>query len=357
MFKVCIIGCGMIANKAHIPALRNFTEDFNIIGVCDANETIAAETAKRHGIERYYTNAEQMLDEQKPDLAIVCAPNFLHKQYSMLALSYGANVLCEKPLGVTYADVTEMFGLAKSQNRFLMACQSLRFLPERLAAKELIKKGELGEIYYGSLSRIRRRGIPTWGKFHIKEFSGGGCLIDIGVHILDSLIWLMGNPKLKSVKAHTYKNHAYETGSLEGSGAFGGVHTARSFNPDEMDVEDFCSGFISFENNASVNFKVAWATNQKEENDMILSGTSAGISLPDGTIFKGENTDEKMNITADLYQGEVFPGHFWIADNIRKVLKGEADLAVKPEETLNVSAIIDCIYKSAECGKEVFFRD
>ena len=103
MYKVCIISCGMIANSAHIPAYKMFDE-FKIMAVCDINEIAAKDTAERHGIERWYTDAKQMLDEIKPDLVSVCVPNCCHKEYTLMALEAGANVLCEKPLAFTRKD-------------------------------------------------------------------------------------------------------------------------------------------------------------------------------------------------------------------------------------------------------------
>lgn len=358
MFKVCIISCGMITNSAHIPAYKHFSDDFEIVAVCDVNEQAAKDTAERHGISNYYTDAEKMLCEQKPDVVSVCVPNCLHKEYTMLALSHGCNVMCEKPVAFTYADAKEMYDYAKQQGKLLMACQSMRFTPDRLAAKEMIDRGELGDIHYGEFSRIRRRGIPTWGKFHIKEFSGGGAFVDIGVHMVDALIWLMGNPRLKSACCTTSKHFAYEKGRLKDSGALTGeVHTQRAFDPEEMNVEDFSSGSLSFENGARVNFTVAWAANMPEAADIRLSGIKAGINIPQCNIFKGADIDEKLETKPNLYDGEAFSGHFYLMDNLRKVLKGEAEPAVKPEETINVARILETVYKSAEAGKEVFAEE
>lgn len=357
MIKVGIISCGMIANSAHIPAYKHFPEDYEIVAVCDINEQAAKETADRHGIPYYYTDAEEMLKIQKPDLVSVCVPNCFHKQYTMLALKYGANVFCEKPLAFSYRDAREMFDYAKQQEKILMACQSMRFTPDRLAAKEYLDNGNIGEIYYGEISRIRRRGIPTWGAFHIKKVSGGGAFIDIGVHILDALVWLIGNPQVKSVTATTMQNHKYELGSLKGSGALTGeVHSKRVFDPEEMDVEDFSCGTITFENGLKVNTKVAWAANMPEENDIRLIGNSKGIYLPSGKIFYGESGEGILNTEELLYESP-FAGHIYLADNMRNVLKGKAQPFVLPEETINVSAIIELFYKSAEEGREVFMEE
>ncbi|MBR0277497.1 MAG: Gfo/Idh/MocA family oxidoreductase [Clostridia bacterium] len=358
MFKVCIISCGMITNSAHIPAYKNFPEDFEITAVCDTNEEAAKGTAERHGIPRYYTDAEKMLREEKPDVVSVCVPNFLHKKMTMLALSYGCNVMCEKPVAYAYDDAKEMYDYAKKQGKLLIACQSMRFTPDRLAAKKLIDEGKIGDIYYGEFKRVRRRGIPTWGKFHIKEFSGGGAFVDIGVHMVDSVIWLMGNPKVKSVSATTSKHFANEIGSLKDSGALTGeVHTASKFNPDEMNVEDFSCGTISFYNGARVNFVVSWAANLPEASDIVISGQNCGISLPDCKMYSGADKIETLETKPNLYEGEAFSGHFYLMDNLRKVLKGEEELIVTPEETINVAKILEGIYKSAEIGKEVIFDD
>ena len=358
MFKVGIISCGMITNSAHIPAYKHFSDDFEIVAVCDVREEPAKDTAQRHNIKKYYTDAEEMLKNESLDVVSVCVPNCLHKKFTMLALSYDCNVMCEKPLAFTYSDAKEMYDYAKQQGKLLMACQSMRFTPDRLAAKKLIDCGEIGNIYYGEFKRIRRRGIPTWGKFHIKEFSGGGAFVDIGVHMVDALLWLMGNPKLKSVCASAEKYHTGEIGSLEGSGArTGEVHNAEKFNLDEMNVEDFSSGTLVFENGARVNFVVSWATNMPEASDIILSGDKAGVSIPKCEIYYGENGCEQLKEEAELYKGEAFPGHFYLMDNLRKVLKGEAEAIVKPEETINVARVLEAVYESATTGREVCIND
>ena len=355
MFKVCIISCGMIANSAHIPAYRRFPEDFEITAVCDINENVASETAKCHEISRYYVRAEEMLEKEKPDIVSVCVPNCFHKEYVLMALKYGANVICEKPLAFTYKDAREMFDCAEREGKVLMACQSMRFTPDRLAAKRFIDEGGMDEIYYGEMSRIRRRGIPTWGTFHMKKMSCGGAFVDIGVHMLDALIWLMGNPKIKSVSGVAMQNHKDEIGSLKGSGALSGeVHNIRPFNPNEMDVEDFACGMLTFENNAKVSFKVAWAANMPEASDIRLVSRKAGIDLPSGRVYFGENGESVLKTEKCPYDTPFF-GHMYIADNLRGVLKGEAEPIIKPEETINTATVLELFYKSSECGGKTVY--
>lgn len=353
MFKVCIISCGMITNAAHIPAYKAFPEDFEIVGVCDINEKAASDTARRNGIKNYYKDAKTMLLDLKPDVVSVCVPNCFHKEYTMLALNHGANVLCEKPLAFTKADAEEMFACAEKNGKVLMACQSMRFTPDRLAAKKYIEDTNMNDIYYGEFSRVRRRGIPTWGTFHMKKINMGGAFIDIGVHMLDALVWLMGNVPIKEVTGTIAQNHKTEIGSLTSSGALTGeVHNAREFNPQEMDVEDFSCGTLKFENGATVSFKVAWAMNLPEEASITLVSKKTGIKIPDGTIYFGEDGEDKLKMQACPYDVK-FPGHIYIADNLRQVLKGEAAVIITPEQTINVSSIIEMFYKSAKLKRSV----
>lgn len=188
----------------------------------------------------------------------------------------------------------------------------------------------------------------------MKKVSGGGAFVDIGVHMLDALVWLIGNPKIKSVSGAIMQNHKGEIGTLIESGALTGrVDVKRKFNPDEMDVEDFSCGMLNFENGVRVSFKVAWAANMPEESSIKLIGRSSGIYIPSGEVYSGDSTKQKLNMP-ELKYNSSFPGHIYLADNIRKVLMGSEELAVKPDETINVSNIIELLYKSAEKGKEVF---
>ncbi|MBQ4136958.1 MAG: Gfo/Idh/MocA family oxidoreductase, partial [Clostridia bacterium] len=147
--KVAIIGCGMIANFAHIPAYRHLPNDFELVAVCDNNIEVARDTAQRHNIPYYTDNADKLLCDTCPDIVSVCVPNMFHKKYVEAALNCGAHVICEKPLAVSYSDAKELFVLAKSKNLMLCACQSMRFTPDRLDAKRFIDAGGLGDIYYG----------------------------------------------------------------------------------------------------------------------------------------------------------------------------------------------------------------
>lgn len=359
--QVAIISAGMISNAAHIPAYKNLSEKVEIAGVCDLNEKAAKETAERHGIARHYTDAVRMLEETKPDLVSVCTPNASHKSLVKLALQHGANVACEKPLALTYKDTKELFDLAEEKGLKLFACQTLRYNDEYMATKGLADEGAFGHIYFSEFNMIRRRGIPKWGTFHRMDANGGGALCDLGVHMIDSVLWIMGNPAFKSISgssaAYIGQNETGVITSLAESGAPAGVHNARPFLPSEFEVEEFAAGTIRLQGNTTVNFKVSWAINLPSEYSVAFAGNKAGIMLPKMEIYSTMGkyqTDIKPRLFHEgKYQGKDFSGHYYLMEQAVDCLLGEGELPVKPEETLNVASIIDAFYISAREGREV----
>ena len=359
--QVAIISAGMISNAAHIPAYKNLSDRVEIVGICDLNPVSAEGTARRHGIAHWYTDAETMLKEQKPDLVSVCTPNIAHKPMTELALNYGCHVACEKPLALTYADTKALFDLAKAKNRVLIACQTLRYNDEYSFAREMYKTGQLGDIYYAEFSVLRRRGIPKWGTFHRMDANGGGCLCDLGVHLIDAMLWVMDSPKLMAVtgaSAAVFGNSETDiVTSLKESGAPAGVHNARPYKPEEFEVEEFAAGAMRLSNGCYVNFKTSWAVNLPDEYFMRFAGTKAGLALPTMQMY-GNMGRYQANIQPRVfgegkYAGKDFSGHFYLMEDLVNHLQNGAPLPILPEETMNVTKVIEAYYISAREHREV----
>ena len=357
-YRVAVIGTGMIANAAHIPAWKDLKDAVEVVGVADNRKDAAYETGKRYEVAHIYTDPQKMLDELKPDIVSVCTPNVYHKEWTLAALRGGANVLCEKPIAVTYADAQEMYKTAESEKKLLYVSQTMRFLNNFIAAKDIASTGKLGEVYYAEINAIRRRGIPTWGFFHMKKHNAGGPVCDLGVHMLDGLYWIMGNPKVKAVSSMTYlklgnKDEGLFT-SLEESGAPLGVFTPRPYDYREFDVEDFASGYIRLENNITVLFKTSWAVNMSENFSMSIIGNEASIQLPPVKMlnnFSRYQVEVTPRVPAD--RNVVFSGHYGATQNFIKVLRDEEEMVVKKAEVLNVIRTIDALYRSASEGREI----
>lgn len=363
--KAVIISGGMVANFGHIPAYKYFQDRVTLKAICDVNETIAIETARRNEIQGVFTDANEMLKAVQPDIVSICTPNATHKALVKQALEAGVNVICEKPLALSYLDTKELFNLAKYQGRLLVACQTSRFNREYFAAKEYVDAGLLGSLYYAEINRVRRRGIPTWGTFHKKNMSGGGAMADIGVHALDALLWMIGSPKVTSVSGATssqiIKNERGVIYSLTESGAFAGVNNSRPFNPDECDVEEFASGMMRTDEGININFKVAWAANLPDSSGFSILGSKMGITLPEMKMYLtlGNNQVDSSPRLFGLgeFDNRPFPGHYYLIENVINTMLDREGLLVKPEETLNVAAAIDMFYRSVAADREVVISE
>ncbi len=357
MFKVGIISCGMIARSAHIPAYRNFNDLYQIVAVCDINIEAAKKTAEEFNIPNYYSDAEEMLKNHDLDVVSICSGNISHYSLTMTALKYKANVICEKPLALTKKEAEEMFDFANKQGVSLTACQTLRFMPERLAAKKLVDSGEVGKIYSCEYARVRSRGIPNWGKFHIKKYNGGGSYLDMGSHSIDSALWLIGNPNPVSVSARMHTVHADEIVDPKQAGALTGDDAAKntSFNPADMDVESFASGSVAFDNGIIMLFKATWAANLKDENSISVAGLGCGFNTGTKEVYKGSTVLPLETEPSEF--DHPFSGHFYIIRNFAKYLLGEEDLMVKPQETINTAAIMQAGYISAKENRTVLINE
>lgn len=359
--KVAVISAGMIANAAHIPAYLSIPELVDLVAVCDVNPVSAEATAKRHGIAHWYTDAEEMLEREKPDLVSVCTPNMGHKPMTLLALKHGCNVACEKPLALTYRDTKEMFDFAKSVGRTLFACQTLRYNDEYQFAREMFDNGTLGDVYYSEFSLIRRRGVPKWGTFHKKDTNGGGAFCDLGVHLVDAALWVMGGKRFSSINGtsadYLSKHETEIVTSLPESGAPNGVHNARPYSPSEFEVEEFAAGTIRLQGGGLLNFKTSWAVNLPNEYGMRFAGTKAGLALPSmelyGTMGRYQADIKPRYFSGGKHAGKDFMGHYYLMENAANHLLHGSELLIKPEETLNVAAVIDAFYRSCAEHREV----
>jgi predicted dehydrogenase len=358
-FKVALIGTGMIANAGHIPAWKNLGADVEIVAVANQTGPKARLTAEKEGIPRVYVDWQKMLDEVEPDIVSVCTPNVYHKEHTIAALKAGAHVLCEKPVATCYADALEMFETAEAVGRVLFVSQTVRFSSRAFAAKEIVESGKLGEMYFAETYFMRRRGVPTWGRFHMKEHSAAGPLYDIGVHLIDKIFWLMGNPRAVAASGVTYTKFGNRdeglVTSLAESGAPLGVLIPRPYDYREFDVEDMAAGFIRLERDAVIAFKTSWAANvpQNVGGNMIL-GTEGGLMF-DPPVLVTNMGRYQVDVTPKVPRDHDVPfyGHWLAAEHFVRVLRGQEELMVRKEEVLNVMKALDALYRSAEEGREV----
>lgn len=272
---VAVIGCGKIANSAHLPAISENSE-VKIKYAIDVIEERAKKAAEKYGIPNFAADYKDALKDKEVDAVIICTPNYSHYTICMDSLRAGKHVFCEKPVTVNYALSLEMAKEADKQGKLLEIGVCNRYNRTVEIIKELYDTGALGDIYHVCCNFRSFRSIPgLGGDFTNRAIAGGGVLIDWGIHFLDLVLYILGLPKLKTVSAETYvklgkdiKNYAYKD-MWAGPAVENGIY----------DVEDFVTGFIRTEK-ASIAFNGAWAQNIGTEEMFIdFIGDKAGVRM------------------------------------------------------------------------------
>lgn len=340
--RIGFIGVGNIAQKVIIPAYQKH-EDAEIVAVCDINESRATEVANQLGVRHVYTDFNEMVELDAVDAVSICTWNNSHAAATIAALNAGKHVLCEKPMAMTVAEAEAMRAAAIQANRILMIGLVQRYRSEVVILKEMIDAGKFGDIYFGKATVLRRRGTP-FGWFTDPALSGGGPVIDLGVHVIDVTRYLMGSPQPVRVSAATYQKF----GNYGTKGVSHWIAADRVKK--EFAVEDLAGGIVHFDNGASMLFNVSWAANAKQEKFASrIMGTKAGANVVPFEIYtedQGYLVDEHPQVeTWNSFEKEV--RHF-----IDCVKTGTRPIA-NADEGVVVQKILNGIYESARLGREV----
>jgi len=348
---IAIIGSGGVARKYHLPAYAKLQAEgkLKIVAVCDLSEETAKTAATEFSVPHIFTDYKKMLELDEIDAVDVCTPNYLHKDPVVDSFAAGKHVLVEKPLAINAREGKLMVEAGHKAGKKLQVALNIRFGSGPQAIKRFIDDGKLGDIYYARAHALRRRGIPGWGVFTQKDKQGGGPLIDIGVHILDLTLWLMGYPEPATTSGVAYTKFGTRDDVI---GLMG------KWDPKIFTVEDFASGFIRFKNGASLSLESSFVANlEKNAMETSVFGTEGGAMLDlynssRTKIFREESgtlTDSTPVFLPDIGSHEA---------EIRSFIQAIVDdtpVEVPGEQGLMVTRILDAIYESSDTGREVVF--
>lgn len=349
--KVGIIGLGGICRAQHMAGYKKL-DNVEIVAICDILPEKIETFKKEFDLNDVasFTDYKDLLNFEGIDFIDICAPNYLHSIIAVEALEKGLHVFCEKPDAVSVSEALKMKEAAEKSGKHLMVMRNNRYRKTAKYLKKYIADGKMGDIYCGRCGWQRRRGIPgKGGWFTTKEQSGGGPLIDLGVHMIDLAIWLMGNPTPVAVSGCTYTKFADSTISDSENASFGDRNDDGIF-----DVEDLAMGFIKFDNGACLQIEFSWASNVEKENVFVeLRGTKSGMEFRNDAVkIFSENIGALEDIEPKV--SDVTGGFH--GDNIKHftdVLLGNAEPDFLPEQGVNMIKILEAMYKSAETGEEV----
>jgi predicted dehydrogenase len=339
-----IIGSGGIARGAHLPGYKAAESmGVRVVACADVNEETAKQTAEQFGVPHVYTDYRELLARDDIQAVSVCTPNYLHKQPTIDALEAGKHVLCEKPLAMNAEEARAMVEASHRTGKKLQVGLHTRFNSSAQAIKRFIDAGEMGDVYFARAQAIRRRGIPAWGVFTQKDKQGGGPLIDIGVHILDLTLWLMGHPKPTYCSGQTYAKFGHREGVV---GLLG------QWDPKIFSVEDFAVGLVRFENGATLVLESAFCANQEQREifNTDLYGSEGGASYnPCKMFFERHQT---LIDATPAFLPTVKPHEEEVKAFCKAILE-DTPVPVPGEHGLMATEILDAIYRSSEVGREV----
>lgn len=351
--KIGVIGAGSISTL-HLNSYKS-NPKVELTAVCDLNLQRAEEKAKLYDIPTVYTEYKEMLEKADIQAVSICTWNNSHAEIAIAALNAGKNVLVEKPLCKTVEEALLVEEAVRKNNKVLQVGFVRRYADNTRVLKKFIDAGEFGEIYYAKASCLRRLGNPG-GWFSDIERSGGGPLIDLGVHIIDLSWYLMGKPKVKSVSGNTYRrlgNRAHVENLS--------FYQAADYDSSKNTVEDMANALIRFENGASLYVDVSFTLHAKESEKISvqLFGEKGGAEIEPELFIVSEKHDTILNITPQVdklsfdfvkaFQNEI--DYF-----VDCCTDGNKELISPVEDGLELMKILCGVYESASQGREIFFN-
>ena len=353
--KVGIIGCGGIANKKHMPALKR-QKDVEMVAFCDIVIERAEKAAKEYGTPdaKVYTDYKELLLDHEIEAVHICTPNRSHSFITVDALRAGKHVMCEKPMAINSAEAKKMVDAAKETGKVLTIGYQSRQRSDSQFMKQRSLDGTFGDIYYAEATAIRRRAVPTWGVFLDEYEQGGGPLIDIGTHALDLTLWIMDNYKPKYCVGTAYHklNRDTKTGNAWGD-----------WDPDKFTVEDSAFGFVVMENGATIILRSSWALNSLDVREAVTSvcGTKAGGDMVANKCVRINSIiDGRQSVT----ESNMLAGNVALSDRelasissdrearlFIDAIKNGTEPSTLPEQAYCVTRILEGIYESAKTGE------
>ena len=348
--KLGIIGMGAIGN-VHAQAHAAVGEA-ELVAVCDILPQKLAAAKAKYNVPQAFEDYRDLLASDV-EAVTVAVPNAVHHPIAVAALKAGKHVLLEKPMSVNARLAADIAATAKKANGILQIGMIWRQDPSAQLVREYVQKGAFGKVYHMRAVLTRRRGIPGLGGwFTTKAMSGGGPMIDLGVHWFDISMWMSGLWNPTSVSARTFdvfgprmKKYAY-VDMWAGPPKLGGV----------FDVEDYSTGFVRFGKDATMSFEISWAGNNESQCWVEILGTQAGARVLDEKplVILTEHGGRVADLCPRLPRG---PQKFEAqARAFLAACRGEWPPVATGDQGVVVMKLIDAIYASSKANKEVAIR-
>jgi len=322
--KIAVIGLGGIAQLVHLPLLAKMNS-LEIVAVSEVSKSRLKSLGDKFNIKNQFTDFTKMLDEIEIDAVVISTPTNTHKDIAMECLKRKKHILIEKPIALNFAEAKEIDTTAKKNKCKAMVGMNFRFRPDTMLLKSLINSRELGDIFYIRCGWVRKQSSQQkW--FNKKSLAGGGVVLDLGIVLLDTAMWLLDYPKVKSVSSQNF------------------FHSHHS-------IEDSSVGFVKFDNLSVLNYEVSWSLHEETDKFKLAAyGTEGTGHLNPLKAYKNiasstvdlttQTSAQSKNHFKKSYENEL--KHFIGA------VRGTSPLISSSEEALERMKLVESIYESAK---------
>ncbi len=345
--SIGLIGCGTIG-RVHAASIAK-AANCRVVSACDIEPSAVARVSEIVGDVVTTSEYRDVLADRGVAAVTVGLPNNLHASVTIEALRAGKHVFCEKPIATTYDDAVEMARVSEETGKRLVIGVVNRFADSVNQIKTIVSRGDLGEVYQINIKFKAYRSIPGLGSwFTDKSRSGGGVMIDWGVHYLDLVFYILDTPTVRSVSGKGFSRLARDLRSYRfldmwaGPPDFSGV----------CDVEEYASGVIRTDG-PFINFEGAWAHNINERAAYVdFIGDKGGIRLQYGGGFTvyGQTEDFLYEMKPVKKDSDFYVNEFReFADSIAGGKPNRADI----ERVLPVQKVLSMFYESSDADREI----
>lgn len=326
-----VIGCGAVAQLEHIPAIKKLPSA-TLLALCDKDKAKVQALGRKHEAPYVFEDYEEMLKLEDLDGVVIATPNDLHAPMAIAALRRGKHVLCEKPMAISAKEARDMADAAGRYKRKLLIGFNHRFRQDVQILKQFIEGNELGQVFYIKTGWLRHKGDWKPQRWALqKERAGGGVFLDLGIHMLDLALWLLGNPAVETVTASAYH-----------------------LTP-KSEVEDSAAAFIKVKGGATITVEVSWTLlYDKDFTYVNFFGTQGAALLNPLRILK-ELHGNLVNVTpmvkppatgySATYEAEM---HHFV-----ECITSDVEPLFGPGDGVKLTKLMDAIYTSARKGREV----
>jgi predicted dehydrogenase len=327
--KIGVIGLGGVAQLVHLPNLTKIS-NADLTAVVEINKNRLLTIADKFNVKERFSNYNDMIEKSDAEAVIIATPTSTHSEIAIDCLNSGKHVLVEKPLARTYQEAKKIVDAAKKNKKKLMVGMNLRYRPDTMLLRSFINSNEIGEPFYVKCGWIRKQSSSEkW--FTKKEESGGGVIIDLGIHIMDLALWLLNYPEIYSV-------------------------STRNFFHNTKHVEDTSISQIKCNNSAIINLEVSWSLPVEKDHFFLdVYGTKGSFSSNPFSLYKRVENDY-INLTPTQVDNPTVLFKKSYLNELKSfvgAIRGLNPVFSPGEEAMERMKIIEAMYESADKKREI----